>query len=132
MKNLTLSHLTTLLLTVLAAPLSGVAADQSIGVGAPPIAGAEVILDGSRQMLDAKWTYWEGPRFASSMPIKWKIVDDPVDQGTVASSDDPAAVGGKYGAADIVTKKAYHDFRLHTRDLCSRAPTGHGSRRAWF
>jgi hypothetical protein len=117
MKNLPLSHLTTLLLTVLAAPLSGVAADQHLGVGAPPIAGAEVILDGSRQMLDAKWTYWEGPRFASSMPIKWKIVDDPVDQGTVVSADDPAAAGGKYGAADIVTKKAYRDFRLHLEFL---------------
>jgi hypothetical protein len=49
-----------------------------VGVGAKPIAGAEVILDGSREMLDQKWTYWEGPRFSSSMPIKWKVVDDPV------------------------------------------------------
>ena len=102
---------------VLAVPLSGVAADQHIGVGAPPIAGAEVIFDGSRQMLDAKWVYWEGPRFASAMPIKWKIVDDPVDAGTVVSTDDPAAAGGKYGAADIVTKKAYRDFRLHIEFL---------------
>ena len=84
-----------------------------VGVGARPIRGAEVLLDGSRKMLDAKWTYWQGPRFASSMPIKWKIVDDPVDPGTVVMTDDPAAAGGKYGAADIVTKKAYRDFRLH-------------------
>jgi hypothetical protein len=93
------------------------AADQSIGVGAKPVAGAEVIIDGSRKMLDEKWTYWEGPRFASSLPIKWKIVEDPVDKGTAVSTFDPAAAGGKYGAADIVTKKAYRDFRLHIEFL---------------
>jgi hypothetical protein len=83
------------------------------GVGAAPVAGAEVILDGTRQMLDDKWTYWEGPGFASSLPIKWKMVADPVDQGTVVMTDDPAAAGGKYGSADIVTKKVYRDVRLH-------------------
>lgn len=88
-----------------------------IGVGAKPVAGAEVILDGTREMLDAKWTYWKGPRFGSSLPIKWKIVDDPVDKGTVVTTDDPAAAGGKYGAADIVTKKPYRDFRLHVEFL---------------
>src|SRR4051812_19019748 len=84
---------------------------SNVGVGAKPIEGAEVIIDGTRQMLDDKWIYWEGPRFGSSMPIKWKIVDDPVDKGSAVMSDDPAAAGGKYGAADIVTKKAYRDFR---------------------
>jgi len=93
------------------------AADKSIGVGGKPIPGAEVIIDGSRQMLDTKWTYWEGPRFASALPIKWKIVDAPVDKGTCVMTDDPAAAGGKYGAADIVTKKAYRDFRLHIEFL---------------
>ena len=88
-----------------------------IGVGAKPIDGAEVIIDGSRKMLDEKWTYWEGPRFSSSLPIKWKIVDDPVDAGTVVQTDDPAAKGGKYGAAGIVTKKKYRDFRLHIEFL---------------
>ena len=92
-----------------------------VGVGAAPIEGAEVILDGSRKMLDDKWTYWEGPRFASSLPIKWKIVDDPVDGGTVVMTDDPAAAGGKYGTADIVTKKPYRDFRLHVEFLVSKA-----------
>jgi hypothetical protein len=76
------------------------AAFADVGVGAKPLPGAEVIFDGTRAMLDSKWTYWEGPRFASSLPIKWKIVDDPVD-----------------GAADIVTKKAYRDFRLHIEFL---------------
>lgn len=103
--------------------VSASAADQQIGVGAPPIAGAEVIIDGSRQMLDEKWTYWEGPRFASALPIKWKIVDDPVDKGTVVMTDDRAADGGKYGAADIVTKKAYRDFRLHI-EFCVMNPHG--------
>jgi hypothetical protein len=94
------------------------AADKHIGVGAKPVRGAKMILDGSRKMLDDKWTYWEGPRFASSLPIKWKIVDDPVDTGkTCVMTDDPAAAGGKYGAADIVTKQAYRDFRLHIEFL---------------
>lgn len=83
------------------------------GVGAPPDQGAEVLLDGSRSMLDEKWTYWKGPRFGSELPIKWKVVDDPVDPGTAIMTNDPAAAGGKYGAADIVTKQKYRDFRLH-------------------
>ncbi len=89
-------------------------------MGAAPLAEAEVIIDGSRTMLDEKWTYWEGPRFASALPIKWKIVDDPTDSGTVVMTDDPAAAGGKYGTADIVTKKAYGDFRLHIEFLISK------------
>lgn len=95
----------------------GLGADSHLGVGAKPVAGAEVIIDGSRKTLDEKWTYWEGPRLAASLPIKWKIVNDPVDSGTAVSSDDPAAAGGKYGAADIVTKQAYRDFRLHIEFL---------------
>jgi hypothetical protein len=91
-----------------------------VGVGAKPIKGAEVMLDGSRKMLDEKWVYWEGPGFKSSMPIKWKIVDDPVDKGTVLMTDDPAAAGGKYGAADIVTKKQYRDFRAHVEFLITK------------
>ena len=88
-----------------------------VGLGAKPLDGAEVIIDGSRAMLDEKWIYWEGPGFKSALPIKWKIVDDPVDKGTVVMTDDPVAAGGKYGSADIVTKKAYRDFRLHIEFL---------------
>ena len=84
-----------------------------VGVGAKPLPGADVIIDGTRATLDEKWTYWEGPRFGSSLPIKWKIVEDPLGSGTVVQSDDPAVDLGKYGVADIVTKKAYRDFRLH-------------------
>ncbi len=86
-------------------------------VGAVVPRGAEILFDGSRAMLDAKWTYWEGPRFSSELPIKWQIVDDPVDEGTAVKSDDPAAAGGKYGSADIVTKKKFRDFRLHVEFL---------------
>lgn len=100
---------------ILALPLS---ASADVGVGAKPVPGARVILDGSREMLDRNWTYWKGPRFSSSLPIKWKVVADPIEKGrTVIMSDDPAAKGGKYGTADIVTKKKYRDFRLHVEFL---------------
>jgi len=49
-----------------------------IGLGAKPLHGAEVLIDGTRETLDTKWTYWIGPRFASALPIKWQIVPDPV------------------------------------------------------
>jgi len=98
----------------------GLAGESNCGVGAKPIAGAEMLLDGSREMLDAKWTYWTGPRFGSSLPIKWKIVADPVDPGTVVMTDDRAADHGLYGAADIITKKAYRDFRLHIEFVVMR------------
>jgi len=78
-----------------------------------PIDGAEVIIDGSRGCSTASGLTGR-PRFASALPIKWKMVEDPVDKGTVVMTDDPVAAGGKYGTADIVTKKAYRDFRLHT------------------
>jgi len=89
----------------------------SVGVGAKPIDGAELHFDGTREMLDAKWTYWDGPRLSAELPIKWIMVDDPVDDGQVVSSNDPAAAGGKYGAADIVTKKKFKDFQLHVEFL---------------
>lgn len=86
---------------------------EKTGVGTKAPKSAEVIFDGTKKMLDENWQYWEGPRFAAQMPVKWKIVNDPIDKGTVVNSNDPAAAGGLYGAADIVTKKAYRDFRLH-------------------
>ena len=95
-------------------------AAEALGVGARPVPGAEVVLDGTREMLDEKWTYWEGPGFASSLPIQWKVVEDPVDGGTCVMTDDRAADGGRYGAADIVTKKAYRDFRLHVEFLIAK------------
>jgi hypothetical protein len=71
-------------------------------------------------MLDAKWTYWKGPRLAASLPIKWTIVKDPVDQGQAVDSNDPASAGGLYGAADIVTKKEFRDFRAHIEFLITK------------
>ena len=88
-----------------------------VGVGTMAPTNAEVIFDGTRSMLDEKWTYWEGPRLAATLPIKWEIVEDPVDAGTTVSTNDPAGAGGKYGAADIVTKEKYRDFRLHVEFL---------------
>ena len=88
-----------------------------VGVGTPPPDNAIVLFDGTQEALDQNWTYWEGPRFAAEMPIKWQIVDDPLDEGTVVSANDPAAAGGLYGAADIVTKRKFRDFRLHVEFL---------------
>jgi len=105
------------LLTFAVAILPLAAADAHVGVGAKPLPGAELLFDGTRAMLDAKWTYWQGPGFKSSLPIKWQIVPDPVDPGTVMSTLEPAAAGGKYGAADLVTKQPYRDFRLHVEFL---------------
>ena len=94
-------------------------AASQVGVGAEPPDGAMMLFDGSREMLDESWTYWEGPRFAAELPIKWQIVEDPVDEGTVVSSMEPSAAGGLYGAADIVTKHKFRDFRVHVEFLIS-------------
>lgn len=98
---------------------SGSSPISSIGVGAAPESGAVVYLDGSRAMLDANWSYWEGPRLKASMPIKWEVVDDPVDNGTTISANDPSAAGGLFGAADIVTRKKFGDKRVHVEFLIS-------------
>ncbi len=88
-----------------------------VGVGTPPPTDAQILFDGSKQLLHTNWIYWEGPRLSASLPIKWAIEDDPVDGGTVMNSNDPAAAGGKYGSADIVTKQKFRDFRLHVEFL---------------
>jgi len=94
-----------------------ITAQAQLGVGTKAPKGAEVFFDGSEKMLHAKWIYWSGPRLKATMPIKWQIVKDPVDKGTAVSSNDPAAAGGLYGAADIVTKKEFRDFRAHVEFL---------------
>jgi len=92
---------------------------KTIGVGAIAPLDSEILFDGSRYLLDKKWTYWDGPRLKAELPIKWEIVDDPIGSGTVVSSFDLAAIGGIYGAADIVTKEKFKDFRLHVEFLVS-------------
>jgi hypothetical protein len=84
-----------------------------VGVGTKPPKDAQVYFDGTEKMLHEKWTYWNGPRLAASLPIKWKVVKDPAGKGSAMNSNDPSAAGGKYGAADIVTKKEFRDFRAH-------------------
>jgi len=91
-----------------------------VGVGTKAPKGADVFLDGTRKMLDKKWTYWKGPRLAATLPIKWTVVADPAGKGTAINSNDPAGAGGKYGAADIVTKKTFRDFRAHVEFLISK------------
>ena len=118
MKYSSLSAAALLIATAISISSSNLLAADNIGVGAAAVKGAELILDGSRKLLDEKWTYWKGPRYSSSLPIKWKVVADPVDSGKKAiQTDDPAAKGGRYGTADIVTKKKYRDFRLHIEFL---------------
>lgn len=90
---------------------------SQIGLGAKKPKEAKMLFDGSKKMLEKNWTYWEGPRLKAQLPIKWEIVKDPVDKGTVMNSNDPAAAGGLYGAADIVTKEEFRDFRLHVEFL---------------
>lgn len=91
--------------------------EQYVGVGAEVPVGGELLFDGSLDMLHEHWTYWEGPGFAAEFPVKWEIVKDPVDEGTVVNSNDPASAGGRYGAADLVTKEKFRDFRLHVEFL---------------
>ncbi len=91
-----------------------------VGVGTAAPKDAVLLFDGSRKMLDQKWTYWKGPRFAAELPIKWTIVKDPAGSGMVLNSNDPTAAGGKYGTADIVTKQAFRDFRLHIEFLIAK------------
>ncbi|GAB2565415.1 3-keto-disaccharide hydrolase [Spirosoma areae] len=96
------------------------AVNAQVGVGTKPVKGAEMLFDGSRKMLDDKWTYWNGPRLAATLPIKWTVEKDPAGSGMALNSNDPTAAGGLYGAADIVTKKAYRDFRLHVEFFVSK------------
>lgn len=108
------------IILVFVATIIGSTLHAQVGVGVKAPKNAEVYFDGSRKMLDEKWTYWKGPRLAATLPIKWFIVNDPVDKGTVLNTNDPAAAGGKYGAADIVTKDQFRDFRLHIEFLIQK------------
>ncbi|UBM61006.1 DUF1080 domain-containing protein [Marinilongibacter aquaticus] len=74
-------------------------------------------FDGTREMLDNKWEYWEGPGFLAEMPIKWKVYEDENLGEWVVNSNDPASQGGKYGSSDIVTKDKFNDFRAHVEFL---------------
>ncbi len=83
------------------------------GVGAKAVDGAEMYMDGTEEILHEQWEYWEGPAFSGEYPIKWMPVKDQENETYVISSNDPGGKGGKYGSADIVTKKKFNDFRAH-------------------
>ena len=109
-----------LLLSILAFSFNKADIKNNIGVGAEATDNAKLLFDGSREMLNNNWEYWEGPRFAAEPPIKWAIEDDPKGEGTVMNSNDPAAAGGLYGSADIVTKQKFRDFRAHVEFLIKK------------
>lgn len=102
-----------ILVALIVMTFMNVNAQTKIGVGAKRPAEAKLLFDGTKETLREKWTYWKGPRLKATLPIKWKIEADPVGKGTVVNTNDPAAAGGLYGSADIVTKEAFKDFRLH-------------------
>ena len=83
-----------------------------------PRGGYEVAVD-SVQAGPGDLVAWvQGREGAMSEALpQWFV---PVDAGTVVMSDDPAAAGGLYGAADIVTKKKFRDFRLHVEFLVTQ------------
>lgn len=89
-----------------------------LDLNAAPEAGAIVLFDGKEETLHRMWEYWEGPAFKSSMPIKWKVIDDPANSGEkVFMTHDPNTKLKEYGTSDIVTKKKFKDFRLHIEFL---------------
>jgi hypothetical protein len=90
---------------------------QKSYLGTPPPPGAKLYLDGTNASLQQNWIYWNGPRLAATPPIKWPEMTDPVDGKKAISSNDPAGAGGKYGAADIVTKDEFRDFEAHVEFL---------------
>jgi len=90
---------------------------KDIGVGAMAPDDAIILFDGTKSMLEKNWTYWDGPRLKAELPIKWEIQEDPTGEATVVNSNDPASAGGLYGAADIVTKQKFKDFRAHVEFL---------------
>lgn len=114
-KQMTPFRILWLVSAVLVIIITPAGAQVGVGSGAPE--SAQVLFDGTKQLLHDKWTYWEGPRLAATLPIKWALVKDPVDDGMVMNSNDPAAAGGKYGSADIVTRQEFRDFRLHVEFL---------------
>lgn len=86
---------------------------QNTGVGAKAPKGAKMYFDGTAKSFTDNWQYWNGPRLKASGPVQWPLLPDPAGKGLVFSSNDPAAAGGLYGAADLVTKQEFRDFRAH-------------------
>jgi len=84
--------------------------NAQVGVGVKAPKGAEVSLMAVRKCFTQNGPTGMGRGWKHHFLSKWQIVNDPVDKGTVVSSNDPAAGGRTIWAADIVTKKESHDF----------------------
>jgi hypothetical protein len=105
--------------SIVALTVLGTQCFAQLGVGAKAPSGAEVLMDGTKTMLEKKWTYWKGPGYKAGPIMKWKVVADPVDKGTVINGKDATDVG-VFGYGDIVTKKKFKDFRLHVEFLVQK------------
>ena len=97
--------------------VSASVAQADVGVGARPVKRAEVIFDGTRNMLDEKVDVLEGAAF--QFVAADQVEDRERSRWKRHGRDDGRSgrCGGKYGTADIVTKKKYRDFRLHVEFL---------------
>jgi hypothetical protein len=51
-----MKRIATVILSSFLVATASMAADRSIGLGAKPVRDAEVIIDGTRKLLDEKWT----------------------------------------------------------------------------
>ena len=45
-----------------------------VGVGTEAPKGADQLFNGKKGSLKKNWTYWEGPRIAAKLNIKWKLL----------------------------------------------------------
>ena len=93
-----------------------VSASAGVGVGAKPLPGGGVFRRNPED-VGRKVDLLGGTRIQVLTADQMEDCAGSVDGGTVLMTDDPAAAGGKYGAADVVTKKLFRDFRLHIEFL---------------
>ncbi|HKP95381.1 MAG TPA: DUF1080 domain-containing protein, partial [Fibrobacteria bacterium] len=89
---------------------------RKLDVGAPPIYGASVLLDGSKGRaalqaeLNSKWQDW--PRFTPS-EIKFKLAKDPEFPNDTNHATVQSCCNKVWGYDDIQAKEVHGDAQLH-------------------